>query len=66
MGRACLLQTQAYMCVGVELVDDELGVLDACPLSELPLTAVGSCCHNYRLTNLAGDQNLQAQGLVFE
>ena len=47
------------MCVGVEFVNDELGILDASPLPELTLTSVCSCCHNDCLTNLAGDQHLQ-------
>lgn len=47
------------MCVGVKLINDELGFRHPRPLSELSFSAVRSCCNNYCLTNLASDQDLQ-------
>ncbi len=47
------------MCIGVELINDELVLLDARPLAELSFSAVGSCRHHHCLADLASDQDLQ-------
>jgi len=46
------------VCVGVQLVNDELVLLDASPLPELSFSAVGSCGHHHCLADLASDQDL--------
>lgn len=48
----------AYMCVGVELIHNELAVLHTRALPELRLSAVCSCRYNYCLTDLASHQHL--------
>ena len=50
---------KAYVCVGVELVNDELVLLDARPRAEFSFSAVGSCGHHHCLADLACDQDLR-------
>ena len=48
------------MCVGVELVHNELALLDAGALLELSLCAIRSCCYDHSLTDLTSNQHLSA------
>ena len=54
------------MRVGVELVNDELVLLDARPLTELSFSAVGSCSHHHCLADLACDQDLHDTAAMVE